>query len=57
VKLEFQLEEGVIESLESLKFLLEEKMVEPLVSLKHVEGMNSPWVGSLVFLLQTVSRR
>jgi hypothetical protein len=42
VKLEFQLEEEVIESLESLKFLLEKKMVEPLVNLKHDEGMSSP---------------
>jgi hypothetical protein len=58
-KLELLLERGMIESLVKLKFLLEGKMFGPLVNfdLKHVEEKNSLQVGSLVFLLQIISRR
>jgi hypothetical protein len=52
VKLELLLEEEVIGSLAKLKFLLEQEMIEPLVNL----GKKSPWVDSLMFLLQILNK-
>jgi hypothetical protein len=58
VGLKLLVEEKLEESLVRLKVLLEERMVGSLVrlDLNHVEEKNSPWFGSLKFLLQLVSR-